>query len=217
MSVAVSPAPLAIARRYGARNIVVALIVVIVLALLWTFAPNFFKIRNLINIFVQASTLAVMAIGMSVVMIGGGIDLSLPFSAAFSAVLGAMYMRATGGVLVGSLTMLASATLIGVLNGVAVGYLGMIPFVVTLAMMSVTAGSAVWLTNSISISHLPPAFISFFRMDLGGLPVPVIAATVVCVVAAFLMGRSVFARQLSAVSAFETAGGFRVGRISGSS
>jgi len=199
MSVAVSPAPLAIARRYGARNIVVALIVVIVLALLWTFAPNFFKIRNLINIFVQASTLAVMAIGMSVVMIGGGIDLSLPFSAAFSAVLGAMYMRATGGVLVGSLTMLASATLIGVLNGVAVGYLGMIPFVVTLAMMSVTAGSAVWLTNSISISHLPPAFISFFRMDLGGLPVPVIAATVVCVVAAFLMGRSVFARQLYAV------------------
>ena len=199
MSAVVSLAPLAIARRYGARNIAAALIVVVVLALLWTFAPNFFKIRNLINILVQASTLAVMAIGMAVVMIGGGIDLALPFSAALSAVLGAMYMRATGGVLVGSLIMLASATAIGALNGLAVGYLGMIPFVVTLAMMSITAGSAVWLTNSISISHLPSAFISFFRMDPAGLPIPVIVAAAACGVAAFFMDRSVFARQLYAV------------------
>jgi ribose transport system permease protein len=140
-----------------------------------------------------------MAVGMSVVMIGGGIDLSLPFSAAVSAVLGAMYMRATGDVVAGSLIMLASATAIGLFNGVAVGYLGMIPFVVTLAMMSITAGSAVWLTNSISISHLPPEFISFFRMRLAGVPVPVIVGASVCAIAAFLMGRSVFARQLYAV------------------
>jgi ABC-type glucose/galactose transport system permease subunit len=155
MTAAVSSAPLSFARRYRARNFLVALIIILVLGLLGVFAPNFFKINNLINILVQAATLAVMAVGMSVVMIGGGIDLSLPFSAAVSAVLGAMYMRATGGVVLGSLIMLASATAIGLLNGVAVGYLGMIPFVVTLAMMSITAGSAVWLTNSISISHLP--------------------------------------------------------------
>jgi ribose/xylose/arabinose/galactoside ABC-type transport system permease subunit len=199
MSVAALPAPLAVARRYGARNTVVTLAVVVVLVGLWAFAPNFFKINNIINILVQASTLAVMAVGMSVVMIGGGIDLSLPFSAAVSAVLGAMYMRATGGVAIGSLIMLASATAIGLFNGVAVGYLGMIPFVVTLAMMSVTAGSAVWLTNSISISHLPPAFVSFFRMRFAGLPVPVIAAVAICAIATFFMGRSVVARQLYAV------------------
>jgi ribose/xylose/arabinose/galactoside ABC-type transport system permease subunit len=177
----------------------VALIVVLVLTLLWTFAPNFFKINNVINILVQASTLAVMAVGMSIVMIGAGIDLSLPFNAAFSAVLGAMYMRATGDVVVGSLIMLASATAIGFLNGVAVGYLGMIPFVVTLAMMSITAGSTVWLTNSISISHLPLQFVSFFRMRILGLPVAVIASVTICAIAAFLMSRSVFARQLYAV------------------
>jgi ribose transport system permease protein len=199
MTAAVSPAPLSVARRYRARNVFVALTVVLVLGLLWAFAPNFFKINNLINILVQAVTLAVMAVGMSVVMIGGGIDLSLPFSAAVSAVLGAMYMRATGDVVAGSLIMLASATAIGLFNGVAVGYLGMIPFVVTLAMMSITAGSAVWLTNSISISHLPPEFISFFRMRLAGVPVPVIVGASVCAIAAFLMGRSVFARQLYAV------------------
>ena len=50
MTAAVSSAPLSFARRYRARNFVVALIVVVVLGLLWVFAPNFFKINNLINI-----------------------------------------------------------------------------------------------------------------------------------------------------------------------
>jgi len=136
ITAAATPAHLSFARRDRVRNVVVVLILVLVLALLWVFAPNFFKINNLINILVQAATIAVMAVGMSVVMIGGGIDLSLPFNAAVSAVLGAMYMRATGGVVAGSLIMLASGTAIGLFNGVAVGYLGMIPFVVTLAMMS---------------------------------------------------------------------------------
>jgi ribose/xylose/arabinose/galactoside ABC-type transport system permease subunit len=196
MTAVISPVPLSFG-RYRARTVVVALIVALVLGLLWVFAPNFFKINNLINILVQAATLAVMAVGMSVVMIGGGIDLSLPFSAAVSAVLGAIYMRATGDVIVGSLIMLAAATAIGLFNGAAVGYLGMIPFVVTLAMMSITAGSAVWLTNSISISHLPAEFIAFFRMRPAGLPIIVGAS--VCAIAAFLMSRSVFARQLYAV------------------
>jgi ribose/xylose/arabinose/galactoside ABC-type transport system permease subunit len=198
MTAVISPVPLSFG-RYRARTVVVALIVALVLGLLWVFAPNFFKINNLVNILVQAATLAVMAVGMSVVMIGGGIDLSLPFSAAVSAVLGAIYMRATGDVIVGSLIMLAAATAIGLFNGAAVGYLGMIPFVVTLAMMSITAGSAVWLTNSISISHLPAEFIAFFRMRPAGLPIPVIVGASVCAIAAFLMRRSVFARQLYAV------------------
>ena len=49
--------------------------------------------NNLINILVQTSTLAILAIGMSVVMIGGGIDLSMPANMAISAVLGALDMR----------------------------------------------------------------------------------------------------------------------------
>ena len=84
MTAVASPVPLSLG-RYRARTVVVALIVVLVLGLLWVVAPNFFKINNLINILVQAATLAVMAVGMSVVMIGGGIDLSLPFNAAVSA------------------------------------------------------------------------------------------------------------------------------------
>ena len=75
MTAVVSPVPLSFG-RYRARTAVVALIVVLVLGLLWVFAPNFFKINNLINILVQAAATPAMmaASGMSVVMIGGESD-----------------------------------------------------------------------------------------------------------------------------------------------
>ena len=70
------------------RPLVSLALCILVLAVLAVSAPSFFKINNFVNILVQTSTLAVMAIGMAVVMIGGGIDLSLPFNAALSAVFG---------------------------------------------------------------------------------------------------------------------------------
>src|SRR6185295_4444687 len=119
------------------RPAVTIVLVVVVLSVLWIFAPSFFRFNNLVNILVQASTLAVLATGMSIVMIGGGIDLSLPFNAALSAVFGAMYMRATSDAAGGLLVMIGTGLAIGLCNGIAVGYLRMIPFVVTLAMMTV--------------------------------------------------------------------------------
>ena len=85
MIAAVMPVPLTITRRSWLRSAIVLLLVVAVLGLLSVFAPNFFKLNNLINILVQASILAVLATGMGVVMIGGGIDLSMPFAALRSA------------------------------------------------------------------------------------------------------------------------------------
>lgn len=183
----------------GFRVTVTILLFSATLVALWIFAPNFFQPRNIINIFVQASTLAVLAIGMSIVMIGGGIDLSLPFNAALSAVLGAMYMRATGDAIGGPLIMIIAASAIGLFNGFAVGVLGMIPFVVTLAMMTITNGAAVWLTGSISISNIPDSFVDPFFERFFGLPLLVIIAAIVSILAIYLMSRSTFARLLYAV------------------
>jgi ribose/xylose/arabinose/galactoside ABC-type transport system permease subunit len=171
----------------------------IALILLAIYAPTFFKLNNLINILVQTSALAVMAIGMTAVMIGGGIDLSLPFNAAFSAVLGAMYMRATGDSIGGPLVMVVCALAIGAFNGVAVAYLGMIPFVVTMAMMTVTNGAAVWLTNSISISGIPDAFVNPFFTRYFGIPLSIYIAITVAILAYVLMSMTVYGRWLYAV------------------
>jgi ribose/xylose/arabinose/galactoside ABC-type transport system permease subunit len=170
------------------------------LAILLVFAPNFFRFNNLVNILVQASTLAVLATGMSIVMIGGGIDLSLPFNAALSAVFGAMYMRATGDVTGGLLVMIGTGLAVGLCNGIAVGYLRMIPFVVTLAMMTITNGASVWLTGSISIANIPKAFVDpFFGRYLGLLPLSVIIAAVTAALAIALMSRTILGRWIYAV------------------
>jgi ribose/xylose/arabinose/galactoside ABC-type transport system permease subunit len=195
------------------RPLVSLALCVLVLAVLAMYAPSFFKLNNFINILVQASTLAVMAVGMAVVMIGGGIDLSLPFNAALSAVLGAMYMRATGDPIGGPLVMIGSALAIGVFNGVAVGYLRMIPFVVTLAMMTVTNGAAVWLTNSISIADIPAAFVDPFFSRYLGIPLSVYVALVVSILAYVLMSMTIYGRWLYAVGINVKAA--RVARIPG--
>jgi ribose transport system permease protein len=181
------------------RPAVTGAAVVIVLALLWVSAPSFFKFNNFVNILVQASALAVMATGMAIVMIGGGIDLSLPFSAALSAVFGAMYMRATADAGGGLLIMIMSGLAIGACNGIAVAYLRMIPFVVTLAMMTITNGAAVWLTGSISISNIPPAFVDpFFGRYLGLFPLSVLVAIGTLLSTTILMSRTIYGLRLYA-------------------
>ena len=137
-------------RQINTKLAVTATLFVVILALLALFAPSFFRRNNLINVLVQTSSLGLMAIGMAPVMIAGE-RRSIPANMALAAVFGALFMEAGGNPVVGSLIMLASGTLVGLLNGVAVAVLGIISFVVTLATMTVTTGAAVWpLTRSAS-------------------------------------------------------------------
>ena len=121
----------------GLRPALMVGALVLILLVLQALSPVFFEPRNLINVLVQASMLSILALGMTVVMVGGGIDLSLPANMALSAILGSMAMIAADSVLLGCLVMLACGAAIGAFNGFAVARLRMIPFVVTLAMMTV--------------------------------------------------------------------------------
>jgi ribose transport system permease protein len=175
-------------------------------------APNFFRYSNIINVLLQASLLGILAMGMAVVMIVGGIDLSLPANMAMSAVLGALYMKATGDWTVGPLIMIGAGLAVGAVNGFAVGRLKMIPFVVTLAMMTMVSGATVWMTNSLSISQLPATFVDVF----GARPILKIPVTVLIVaglgfVLTALMRSSIAGRWGYAVGINEKAA--RVARI----
>jgi ribose/xylose/arabinose/galactoside ABC-type transport system permease subunit len=171
-----------------------AIVVVLIL-----FAPNFFKIQNGINIIVQASTLGILAIGMAFVMIGGGIDLSMPANMALAAVLGAMCMAAGVHPLIGCLVMVLAGTAIGLLNGFAVAYLRMIPFVVTLAMLTVVTGLTVWVTNSVSVAVNSDAFYNVLLASLYRIPVSVAVLIVCGVIASAIMSATIYGRWLYAV------------------
>ena len=182
--------------KWGLRVVLLAGILV----LIDRYAPRFFRYQNLVNILLQASLLGLMTIGMTVVMIAGGIDLSLPANMAIGAVLGAMYMKSGGNWIVSCFTMVAVGVLVGLVNGIAVSRLKMIPFVVTLAMMTILSGSAVWLTNSLSISQIPNSFLSLFNATpIFGIPMTIWLGAAVTVAATVLMRSTVFGRWVYAV------------------
>jgi ribose/xylose/arabinose/galactoside ABC-type transport system permease subunit len=170
------------------------------LVLIDIYAPRFFRYQNLVNILLQSSLLGLMTVGMTVVMIAGGIDLSLPANMAIGAVLGAMYMKSGGNWIVGCFIMVALGMLVGLVNGVAVSRLKMIPLVVTLAMMTILSGSAVWLTNSLSISQIPNSFLSLFdATPIFGIPMTIWLGAAVMVATSVLMRSTVFGRWVYAV------------------
>lgn len=150
-------------------------------------SPIFFKFNNLLNILNQATMLGILALAMTIVMVGGGIDLSLPANMALSAILGSMTMIASGSVVLGCFVMILTGTAIGVLNGLAVARLGMIPFVVTLAMMTVCGGFSVWVTNSVSISSQPESFFDVFLSRPFGVPASIFIMLSVGVVIQLMM------------------------------
>jgi ribose/xylose/arabinose/galactoside ABC-type transport system permease subunit len=119
---------------------------------------------------------------------------------AIGAVLGAMYMKSGGNWMVSCFIMVAVGVLVGLVNGIAVSRLKMIPFVVTLAMMTVLSGSAVWLTNSLSISQISNSFLSLFdATPIFGIPVTIWLAAAVTLSATILMRSTVFGRWVYAV------------------
>jgi ribose/xylose/arabinose/galactoside ABC-type transport system permease subunit len=188
----------AVARRRLA-GVALALSVAAVLAgVLFAYAPNFFSVRNLVNVLIQGSSLGVMAIGLTFVMIVGGIDLSIPATMAFAAVLGAFVMP-VWGITAGVATMLVSGLAVGAFNGVAVAWFEMTPFVVTLASMTVIGGATVWMTNSQSLSDFPDAFFDMFLSAPAGIPIAVLILVVIAAIATLILSSTAYGRSLYAV------------------
>ena len=147
---------------------------VVTIVVISFYSPHFLKTRNIINVLRQASALGLMAIGMSIVLIAGGIDLSVPSVMALSGILGAMLMRAGGNPVLAALLMVLVGSVAGVINGFAVASLKMIPFVVTLSMMAIATGASTWLTNKVSISGINYDFVDTVMGKIWIIPIPVI-------------------------------------------
>jgi len=191
-------------------NFVLIIIAVAIFFCMSVFVPRFFTVNNFINIVVQTSTVSLLAIGVTFVLITGGIDLSLPSIMAASAVIGASYIQQGGSPVIGALIMVLTAVACGTVNGLAVSKARMIPFVVTLSTMVVASGLAVWYTKAESISGLPDSYIDTITGHIGPIPVPAVLLILFAVLAHFLLSRSIFGRWVYAVGVNE-----RTARVSG--
>lgn len=170
--------------------------------------PNFLKLSNLLNIGNQIAVIAIMAIGMTMVIIAGGIDLSVGSVVALSAVVGARLIRdLAGGAAAGplpvslcSLGAVAFAGAAGAVNGGFVTLLRIPPFIVTLAMMSIASGLAFMVTDGETINDIPASIERLTRgAALAGIPNAVVLMLILYAIAHVVMSRTTFGRYLYAV------------------
>jgi len=167
--------------------------------LLSLFVPRFFTLYNISNIVEQTSATGMMAIGLTFVLITGGIDLSLPAVMAAAAVVGSTYMVQGGDPAIGCVLMLLTAVACGICNGLAVARLRMIPLVVTLSMMVIASGLAVWITDAQSVFGLPESYLFFFTRDWLYFPTPFISLLLAAGAAYLLLHKSMFGRWVFAI------------------
>jgi ribose/xylose/arabinose/galactoside ABC-type transport system permease subunit len=172
-----------------------ALAVLVVLNALFT--PNFASAGNLWNVLLQVSTVVLVAVGMTFVIATGGIDLSIGSVMAIAGAVAATQLDR--GIPVAVLLAALAASAVGLLNGVLVARSRIQPIVVTLATLIAGRGLAQVLSNDGQLVTIrDTAFMMLGRERLGPLPVPVLVAALVVVVAAFALRSLPFGRYVVA-------------------
>ncbi len=170
--------------------------------------PNFLKADNLLNIANQIAVIAIVAIGMTMVIIAGGIDLAVGSFIALSAVLVSTFIRDYGGgphattltLTACSLAAILLCGLLGGFSGLMVTRFDIPPFIVTLGMMLVASGLAYRIADGQSISAMPDSFVWLGRgADLLGLPNAVLLMFLLYGLAHILMSYTALGRHLYAV------------------
>ena len=172
--------------------------VILVLSMIYISSQNpyFFTVRNISSILLQTSSLAVMSIGMTFVLIGGGIDLSIPPVMAMSAILGVMYMSKGGNSITAFFIMIGAGILCGIVNGFAIAYLNMIPFVVTLSMQMITYGFCMWITNAVGVTGMKESFKNTVLFNIQGFALPIFLMILLMIIAQVVLKKSYLGRWL---------------------
>jgi ribose transport system permease protein len=190
----------------GEAGIGVALVVLA--AFFLAFAPYFGTAQNVRDIMTQITLNTILAVGMTFVILVGGIDLSVGSGIALCAVVAGTVATSGGGA--GSL---AAAILVSILIGAAVGLINgfvtefwRVPsFIVTLGMLYVARGAAQQYTGAATIYNLPPALTRFGTATIAGLPAVFVIALAMVALAWFVLSRTVFGRMVYATGNNEEA------------
>lgn len=193
-------------------QIAAAGVLIVVFVALSIVAPSFLTADNLFNLGSQTSVNAVMAVGVTLVIITGGIDLSVGSVAALSGVLGVQLMAEYGfDPLIGIIGGIVVGALAGLVNGLLVAVVGLPPFIATLGMLSVARGLVLIATGAVAVFGAPDSFRLLGQGVVGVIPIPILLILLVAVCGhlvltrtrlgryAYVMGSNMDAARLSGV------------------
>ena len=197
--------------RFSLAGQMPLLTLIVLCAVTALMTDRFLSPFNLTNILVQSSIMAVIAMGMTFVIVGGGFDLSVGSTAALSGCIAAMLMPG-GGVALGVLGGVAAGAAVGLANGFVIAMLGVNPFITTLGTMVLVRGVVFIITGGAPIGDegLPPSFIAFGSQRLFGVHYLVWVPVVLLAVLTFIMRSTPYGRRV-----YATGGGREAAYLSG--
>ena len=161
-------------------------------------SPQFFSGQNLLNILVQASSLGIIATGMTFVLLTAGIDLSVGSIMFLAGVVSAQMVVSGQPLWLACGAVLAVGLIFGLVNAVLVCKVRIVPFIVTLATFYVGRGLGLFLSQTRAI-NLPESFLQIGSARFLGIPFPVLVLAGVVLVAHGLLTRTAFGRHIYAV------------------
>lgn len=220
-------------------EVLVALLILVFVAIVGPLASGMFTERNVLNVLSNLWPLAIIVIGQMFVLIVAGIDLSQTAIINITNTFGALLLVQTlapnifertffwgtlisesGGILTNAgvigiaisiVIMLTMGALFGALNGLAIAKLGMPPFMVTLGMLLMLRGFAIWLTRSENLAPLPPEYVALGTYTLWGIvSIPLILFVIVAIGAHLILSKSAMGLWL-----YATGSNPRVALVSG--
>lgn len=169
-------------------------------------SPHFWSQENLLNVVRAASLVGIVAVGMNVVILAGGIDLSVGSVAALTGAIAASIWLADAPPLAFVVVPILVAILVGLANGFLITVVGLQPFIGTLILMTVVRGAGLVYTDGQPIyANYPEMFLFLSRGWILGLPVPAVAFFGITVFTWYVLKWRVIGRQIYAIGANETA------------
>jgi ribose transport system permease protein len=189
---------------------VLGLVIVVAIFALMSDAPaQYLSVRNLRIVLAQTVIVALGAIGMTLIIVSGGIDLSVGSAIAFTGVVTAVLLRDGASPLVAVLAGVSMGGLVGLINGLAITRLKVMPFIATLGMLGVARGAAKWLAGQQTV-NVPHTWVNELAVTFPTpswlVVAPGVWLTLLLAIAATVMLRNtVFGRRIFAIGSNEAA------------
>lgn len=195
-------------------SVIIAFVIIYIVSALMN--DRFLLLQNQLNILMQVSTIGIIALGMTLVILSGGIDLSVGSVLAMVGVFVVLALNASENIFVAVLTALAVGAFVGFLNGLLVAKAKIAPFIATLGMMAGARSIALYTTNGGSIAGQVDGFTNISNTKVGLVSLPVIIFLTLTLCVYLLMKKTRFGRYVYAVGSNEKASllsAIRVDRI----
>lgn len=189
-----------ILRQFGL--LFVALFIIILMSFL---SPVFLTSQNITNILRQISLNGILSVGMTFVILTGGIDLSVGSVVGITGVIVGSLLQNGTNWLVACLAALVLSVICGAINGWLIAYVGFQPFIATLSTMTIGRGFALAYSNGKPYTISDPNFLQIGQGHLGSVPIPIILLVIFCAIGLIILMMTTFGRYVFAIGGNKSA------------